>query len=31
VHRMHAGHCPVYRSLYKSIEITTEYQLHEPA
>lgn len=29
VHRIHAGHCPVYRSLYKAIEITTEYQLQE--
>ncbi|GAC1401180.1 MAG: hypothetical protein NVSMB56_16330 [Pyrinomonadaceae bacterium] len=27
VHSMHAEHCPVYRSLYKSIEITTEYKL----
>jgi uncharacterized OsmC-like protein len=27
VHRVHAEHCPVYRSLYKAIEITTEYQL----
>ncbi len=30
VHRIHAEHCPVYRSLYKSIEITTDYQLSEP-
>ncbi len=29
VHRIHAGHCPVYRSLHKAIEITTEYQLQE--
>ncbi|MGI8494293.1 MAG: hypothetical protein ACR2L1_03130 [Pyrinomonadaceae bacterium] len=29
VHKMHAEHCPVYRSLYKAIDITTEYQLHE--
>jgi len=29
VHEMHAEHCPVYRSLHKAIEITTEYQLVE--
>jgi uncharacterized OsmC-like protein len=29
VHRIHAGKCPVYRSLHKAIEITTEYQLKE--
>lgn len=29
VHRMHAEHCPVYRSLYRAIEITTEYRLNE--
>ena len=27
VHRVHAQHCPVYRSLHKAIEITTEYEL----
>ncbi len=27
VHRIHAARCPVYRSLYKAIEITTEYKL----
>lgn len=27
VHRMHAEHCPVYRSLHTAIEITTEYHL----
>lgn len=27
VHRIHADHCPVYRSLYKAIEISTEYRL----
>jgi len=30
VHRVHTEHCPVYRSLYKTIEITTEYKLEEP-
>lgn len=29
VHQMHAAHCPVYRSLHKCIEITTEYKLEE--
>ena len=27
IHRIHADHCPVYRSLYKAIEISTEYRL----
>lgn len=27
VHRIHANYCPVYRSLHKAIEITTEYEL----
>jgi uncharacterized OsmC-like protein len=27
VHAMHAAHCPVYRSLDKAIDITTEYHL----
>ena len=27
VHGMHAKHCPVYRSLCKSIDITTDYKL----
>jgi uncharacterized OsmC-like protein len=31
VHAMHTNHCPVYRSLRKAIEITTEYRLEEPA
>jgi uncharacterized OsmC-like protein len=31
VHKIHAEHCPVYRSLYKAIEITTEYRLEENA
>lgn len=26
VHSIHAEHCPVYRSLHKAIDITTEYQ-----
>ena len=29
VHRIHSEKCPVYRSLHKAIEITTEYQLNE--
>jgi uncharacterized OsmC-like protein len=29
VHDMHAKHCPVYRSLQKSIDITTSYNLKE--
>ncbi|HEV3467859.1 MAG TPA: OsmC family protein [Pyrinomonadaceae bacterium] len=29
VHRIHAEHCPVYRSLYKAIEITTAYVLED--
>jgi uncharacterized OsmC-like protein len=31
VHGIHAQHCPVYRSLHKAIDITTEYQLSEPS
>jgi uncharacterized OsmC-like protein len=31
VHRIHAKHCPVYQSLYRAIEITTEYRLEENA
>ncbi|TAK05915.1 OsmC family peroxiredoxin [bacterium] len=31
VHRIHAERCPVYRSLHKAIEITTEYRLEETA
>jgi uncharacterized OsmC-like protein len=31
VHSIHKEHCPVYRSLYKAIEITTEYRLTEPS
>jgi len=27
VHGIHKEHCPVYRSLYKAIEITTEFRL----
>lgn len=27
VHRIHAANCPVYRSISKSIDITTEYRL----
>ncbi len=27
VHRMHTVHCPVYQSIHKAIEITTEYEL----
>ncbi|MEO8073831.1 MAG: OsmC family protein [Acidobacteriota bacterium] len=29
VHEMHAEYCPVYRSLYKAIDITTEYRLNQ--
>ncbi len=29
VHQIHARFCPVYRSLYKSIDITTEYRLKD--
>ncbi|MFQ5649196.1 MAG: OsmC family protein [bacterium] len=29
VHNLHAGYCPVYRSLHKAIVITTEYKLVE--
>jgi uncharacterized OsmC-like protein len=29
VHGIHTDYCPVYRSLYKAIQITTEYQLEE--
>jgi hypothetical protein len=31
VHGLHADHCPVYRSLYKAIAITTEVRIQEPA
>ena len=31
VHSIHAEHCPVYRSLHKAIDITTEYQLSQPS
>jgi uncharacterized OsmC-like protein len=27
VHRIHADHCPVYRSIHPQIEITTSYEL----
>ncbi len=27
VHDLHAKFCPVYRSLYKGIDITTEYRI----
>ncbi|MCI0490729.1 MAG: OsmC family protein [Blastocatellia bacterium] len=30
VHNTHANYCPVYRSLCKAIDITTEYRLQEP-
>lgn len=29
VFQMHARYCPVYRSLYRAIEITTEYRLKQ--
>lgn len=29
VHEFHAKHCPVYRSLDKAIEMSTEYRLQE--
>ena len=29
VHRVHAKNCPIYLSLYKAIEITTEFMLEE--
>ena len=29
VHRVHAKSCPIYLSLYKAIEITTEFLLEE--
>jgi uncharacterized OsmC-like protein len=29
VHGFHANYCPVYRSLYKAIDITTDYQIVE--
>ncbi|MCA1567927.1 MAG: OsmC family protein [Acidobacteria bacterium] len=31
VHRIHANKCPVFRSLHKAIEITTQYKLYEPS
>ena len=27
VHDMHAEYCPVYRSIYKAIDVTTEYKI----
>ena len=30
VHRIHARSCPVFRSLEKAIEITTEFELEAP-
>ena len=27
VHEMHAKHCPVFRSLHKAIDITTDFQV----
>ena len=27
VHEIHAKHCPVYRSLHKAIDITTDFQV----
>lgn len=27
VHQIHARYCPVYRSIEKSIDVTTEYRL----
>ena len=27
VHEMHAEYCPVYRSIYKAIDVTTEYKI----
>ena len=27
VHEMHADRCPVYRTLYRCIDVTTEYRL----
>lgn len=29
VHRVHAKSCPIYLSLYRAIEITTEFLLEE--
>lgn len=29
VHKFHAQQCPIYRSLYKAIKITTEFHLEE--
>lgn len=31
VHRVHARHCPVYRSLEGAIEITTDLEIEEGA
>jgi uncharacterized OsmC-like protein len=31
VHALHAMRCPIYRSLYRAIDITTEVQLEEEA
>jgi len=30
VHDFHQDKCPVYRSIYKAIDITTEFQLEAP-
>jgi len=27
VHEIHVEHCPVYRSIYKAIDVTTEYKI----
>ena len=27
VHRIHTAHCPVYQSIHKAIEITTDYEI----
>lgn len=29
VHEMHADQCPVYRTLYRCIDITTEFEIEE--
>ena len=31
VHGFHRDKCPIYRSISKAIEITTEYRIREPA
>ncbi len=30
VHSLHADFCPVYRSIYKAIDVTTELRIIEP-